>query len=229
MSKSLVELLCQMKGAELAHKLCVYLDVNDLNCLYDDDDMVWFIKNWECQNAFELANQLNQMMVEKFKGYLELNLVDLDNREQIKLLLEYDETYNPNRPELSNFTVKFNGVLYKDLDKNSLDHLCDTIILFNKMLNSKVDAVFPYALPINKEQINRICSFDNKVVKVPYNSEQNEAFLVHVAKDEQLTRVLSEVETSNPVWTEQVRKAKPLLIMLVEQGASEISTMPVVA
>lgn len=222
MSSKLVELLCQVKGANLAQKLCIFLNDHDVNCLGDDDDLLELLLDWECKTTAQLANQLNMMMVEKFKAYLELNLVDIENRNLITPMLEYKENYNPDNPELSSFSVWFNGAYYQDWENNNLIHLCDTIVLYNKMLSFKVFPQFLYALYTDKELIDRVCAIDNTAVKVPFNLKKTEALLINVAYNEHFERVLDEIREVKQQWAMQIQQSKPTFLMLVDKGDGDV-------
>lgn len=224
MPYSLTTALCQIQGAGLAQRLYGFLVEHDSVSFHDDDDMLQMVQDWQCQTTVQLANRVNEMMVENTKAYFECCLVAHDNRKHIQPMLHYDEHYDENRPELSHFHISFDGFKYLNPDKKVLSDLSDMVLLYEKILKRQVYPQFFYCFYVTNELIKQICAIDKTITTIPYNPQQTDAYVINLVKNNHYDEIMRVLAAFNSVWVDEIAFRRPSFILLID---SQDDALPV--
>ncbi len=223
MSHSLIEALCQIKGARLAARLYPFLIENDPDCFVDDDSFLVLVQQWEYTCTAELASSLNGFMVEKTKSYLELNLVDTAYRKYIREMLNYHIHYDVNRPNLSSFSITFDGFKYTNPDKKALKRLADFIVNVGDALKIQIFPSFYFTLYMETKEIEQLRSIDKSIVEIPYNRiSYTKTFLMNMDKNEHFDAIMERLSTYNQSWGDEIRCKCPAIVLLIDNLDGEL-------
>lgn len=217
MNYSLTAALCIINGAKIASRLYSFLEENDSGCFHDDEDMLRIFNDWQAKTPAELANYVNEMMIAKAEAYFESCLVDIKNQAHIKQILNFETNLNQQRPELGDFNITFNGYVYHNPDKESLNIIAEQIRNYETLINASVFPSTYFTIFVGGIVIEKLRAIDESIVEFSYPLvKETKSYIFFLPDNDNREKVIDELAKHDEKWASEIRFRFPSFIILAD-------------